>query len=68
MNIWTPVKDKMLGYLFKLAQYSRSVCSSWAQSVAKLFIAQGVYLLQYKRPCLPLKLNFFGVSSCNCID
>ena len=21
MSIWTPVKDEMLGYLFKLAQY-----------------------------------------------
>ena len=21
MSVWTPVKDEMLGYLFKLAQY-----------------------------------------------
>ena len=59
MSVWTPVKEEMLviGYLFKVAQYSRSVCSSWARSVANLFIVQGIYRLQYKHPRLPLELN-----------
>ena len=55
MSIWTLVIDKML--VFKPTQYSQSICGSCWQTIVVLwgkpsFIAQGIYKLQYKRPCL----------------
>ena len=51
MSVWTLVIDEML--VCKLAKYSQSICSNYAQGilshVAKPFIMQGVYCLQYKR-------------------
>ena len=59
MSIWTPVIDEMLVY--KLAQYSQSICSSCAHRnqshVAKSFITPGTYRLEYKHPHLATRVT-----------